>query len=788
MKLAAIDRKLVRDAWRARGQMISIALVVACGVMTVVTMRSSYESLEASRASFYQAYRFADVFASLVRAPESVARRIEGIPGVSAVATRVSFDVNLDVPGLTEPATGRLVSIPPGGPEINGIHLVAGRFPDPSRSGEVVVSNAFATAVGLGLADTLGAVINGRWERLRIVGIGMSPEFVYEIAPGQLFPDNRRFGVLWMDRGALAAAAAMVASFNDLAVVLERGGSENAVIAAIDRILDPYGSLGAYGREDQLSNRIITDELEGNRVSGTVIPAIFLGVAAFLLHIVLSRMVRTQREQIAVLKAFGYSDVAIGWHFLRFAMIAVLLGAAVGTPVGAWLGVLLVDLYTDYFQFPEMLYSVSWPLLVGAILVSAAAAALGAISAVRAALRLPPAEAMRPEAPARFRPGVLERIGLGRLFSPVGRMVLRNLERQPARAGMSALAVALSIAILLVGSFMFDSVRFMADLQYRTVQREDLMVIFAAQRPASVANDLRGLRGVSIVETFRSVPVRLRNGHRSRQVALMGMDSAGVLRRIIDADLRQRDVPAAGVVISAMLADLIDVEAGDTLRLEVLEGTQPVRLVPIVGVVDELFGLNAYMETRALNRLMREGPTASGALLRVDDDQREAVFEALKAMPAIAGVAARSDMLYNFEVQLEQSLLVSMSMLIFFAGVIAVGVIYNGARISLSERGRELASLRVLGFTRQEIAVILFGEQAAVMAMGIPLGFLIGVGLAGLLVGAFANELYRIPLVVTPSTYAFAAIVALAAAAFAGFLVRRRLNSLDLIAVLKTRE
>jgi putative ABC transport system permease protein len=786
--IGALDRKLLRDTWRVRGQVVSIALVVACGVMTVVTMRSTYESLEASRAYFYEQFAFADLFASLTRAPESVARRITSIPGVAAVETRVGFDVNLDVPGLSEPATGRLLSTPPEGPRLNRIHVVEGRLPARGRGDEVVVSSAFSNANSLALGDSLGAVINGRWERLTIVGIGMSPEFVYEVGPGQLFPDNRRFGVLWMDRDALAAAAAMEGSFNDIAVRIGRGGSEAAIIDQLDRILDPYGSLGAYGRENQLSHRIITDELEQNRVSGTVIPAIFLAVAAFLLHIVLSRLVRTQREQIAVLKAFGYTDTEIGGHFLKFALIAVTIGTVIGTTVGIWLGTLLVDVYAAFFQFPELIFQVSWPLLVGSVLVSGGAAALGALSAVRSALRLPPAEAMRPEAPTRFRPGFLEKIGLGKLLSPVGRMVIRSLERQPVRAGLSALAVAMAISILLVGSFMFDAVRFMADLQFRLIQREDITVVFAGPRSKSVRHDLFSLEGVTRVETFRTVPVRLREGHRSLQVALTGLASDGELRRVIDSDLNVRVIPSDGVILGEMLAALVGVSIGDTLRMEILEGHQPVRTVVVSGIVDDMFGLNAYMDVDAVNRLMREAPTASGAYLLVDEAHREGVYERLKRMPAIAGVATRVGILENFETQLEQNLLVSMTMLIFFAGVIAVGVIYNGARIALSERGRELASLRVLGFTRREIAVILFGEQATVTALGIPLGFLIGLFFARLIIGGFASETYRIPLVISASTYAFAAVVAVLAAVFAGLLVRRRLDRLDLIAVLKTRE
>lgn len=788
MRIAALDRKLLREVWRTRGQIISIALVVACGVMTVVTMRSAYESLRLSLDTFYERYVFGDVFASLVRAPDRVTTSIASLPGVTAVEPRIAFDVNLDVPGLVEPVTGRLLSVPAGGPAVNRVHLVTGRPPEPGRGNEVVISNAFATANGLEVGDSLGAVINGRWERLHVVGRGMSPEFVYEIAPGQIFPDNRRFGILWMDEEALSAATAMEGAFNDLVLKLGPGASVTATIDQLDRILEPWGSTGAYAREDHISHRLITDELDQSRVSGTIIPAIFLGVAGFLLHIVLSRLVRTQREQIAVLKAFGYSGSTIAGHYFRYALVAVILGSIVGVIAGIQLGQLLLGVYEEFFQFPDLIFHLSVPLLIVAVLVSGGAASFGAISAARAALRLPPAEAMRPEAPANFRPGILERIGLGGFFTPVGRMVLRSLERQPVRAGLSALAVAFSVAILLVGLFTFDAVQYMGDLQFRLTQREDVTILFTNPRPSSVRHELSSIEGISRVETFRAVAVRLRKEHRSRELVLTGLQPDGRLRRILDTELREHHVPPDGVIISEMLATLMRITSGDTLRLEILEGRRPVRPVVVTGIVDELFGLNAYMDAGALSRMMRETPSASGAYLAIDSDRLDSVNEHLKRLPAIAGVATRSAMLENFEQQLEESLLVSMSMLIFFASVIAVGVIYNGARIALSERGRELASLRVLGFTRQEIAVMLFGEQAVVTLIGIPTGFLIGLLFAVLIVQAFASETYRIPLVIRPATYAIAAIVATAAAVFAGLLVRRRLNRLDLIGVLKTRE
>lgn len=785
----ALDRKLVRELWRLRGQVVSIALVVACGVMSVVTTGSALGSLSESRDLYYREYRFADVWANVKRAPESLRPRMEAIPGVAAVQTRVVLDVTLDVPGLEEAATGRLVSIPDRRvPTLNDLHLRGGRWVSPGARGEVLVSEAFALANGLREGDELGAVINGRWERLRIVGVALSPEYVYELAEGQVFPDNRRFGVLWMGRDALAPAYDMRGAFNSVSLRLSPGASEKEVIASLDRLLARYGGFGAYGREDQGSDRVLRDELASIKVTATIAPAIFLFVAAFLLHIVLLRLVGTQRDQIAVLKAFGYTNLDVGRHYLRFALVAVMLGAGLGTAVGVWLGRGYLRMYGDFFRFPVLRYEVSWPLLAVGIGIAGGAAVLGALSAVRGAVSLPPAEAMRPEAPARFRPGVLERIGLGRLFSPAGRMIIRNFERFPVRSGISALGVAMATAILIVGSFMFDAVDFMMDQQFRFAERGDLTVIFTNPRPGAVRHDLAHVPGVTRVETFRAVPVRLRGAHVVRQTALTGLDPDGELKRVVDVDYRVARIPPGGVVLSDVLAEALGVFPGDSVTVEVLEGRRPMLRVPVAGTVGELFGINAYMDAASLNRVMGEGPTASGAYLRVDPARYGRVHDELKRMPAIAGVQSRLAMVRGFEENLGRSLLTITTLMVVFATVIAVGVIYNGARIALSERGRELASLRVLGFTRGEVSVMLLGEQATVTVLGIPAGFGLGFLMALAMVQAYRAEVFRIPLVISVYTFAFAAFVILAAALMAGLIVRRRIDRLDLVAVLKTRE
>ena len=785
----AMNLKLVREAWHLRGQLLSIALVVAAGVMTVVTLRGTYVSLATSLDMFYRDYRFGDVFAELSRAPVSLADEVAEIRGVAAVHTRVREIVNLDVPGLSESAVGLLLSIPPE-PEatLNDIHVVSGRYIDPGEPDEVLVSESFATANGLGAGDAVGAVINGRWRRLEIAGIAISPDYIGEIAPGTVFPDDRRFAIMRMNRDALAAATGMEDAFNEISLELAPSGSEAAVIEALDRVLEPYGGLGAYGRETHPSHQTVMGELEQNRVTGTMIPAIFLGVAAFLLNVVLSRIVGTQREQIAALKAFGYSNIEVGLHYLRFAMLPVLAGALFGTAIGVWLGGALTQLYGAYFRFPRLEYVIDVPLIAIAAGISVAAAALGALGAVRAAVRLPPAEAMRPEAPTRFRPGPLERLGLGRWLSASAQMILRNVERRPARSILAAVGVALSVALLVVSMFFYDAITRMLDVQFDQAQREDLALYFADTRPLRVRYDLAQLEGVTHVELFRAVPVRLSSGHVDRSTVLTGLQTDGSLRRIVDQNRQLASVPRHGVLLSEALAGILHVAVGDTLHVAVLDGRRSQFRIPVAATVDDLFGLNAYVDLATIHSLIGEPEGASGAFLRADASVMTQLNEQIKRLPVVVSAYAPETVRRTFDEMMDETLMISVTFLVVLSGILAIGIIYNGARIALSERGRELASLRVLGFTHREVAVLLLGEQGAITLLAIPLGWVIGIGFGALVLSLFDMERYRIPMVVSNQTYIFSGLIAIASAVLAGLAVRRRVYRLDLIGVLKTRE
>ncbi len=783
------DRMVIRDMWHLRGQLVATALVVMCGVASFVSMRCTYDSLRIAQAEYYQSYRFANVFAQLKRAPLSLTRRIAEIEGVAGVRARVVMGVTLDVPGLDEPASGRLVAVPERrAPMINDVHLTRGRYVEPERPDEVIASKAFATANDLELGDTLGAVINGRWQKLTIVGTGLSPEYIYEAGGGTIFPDNRRFGVLWMGETALASAFNMEGAFNDVALTLSAGAREADVIARLDDMLTRYGGLGAYGREEQLSHRFISDEIAQNRISSTYLPAIFLGVAAFLLNIVLSRLVALQRTEIGLLKAFGYSNFDVGMHYLKLAAITVLSGVVIGAAGGLYLGAQLTTVYQHYYRFPALPLAVTPEVISIGVMVSLAAATAGALSAVRRAALLPPAVAMRPEPPPTYRETVLERSGLNRILPASGRMIGRHLLRRRWHSFMSTFGIACAAGILLVGGFLLASISHLMHMQFEEVQREDVLIVFNEPASASARLEVGRLPGVLYAEPFRSVPVRFRSAHRSKRAEIIGIEHGSRLRRLVDAEGRTVDLPPDGLVVSRKLAEVLSVNAGDTLQVEVLEGTRPVRSIQISRLVDELIGLGAYMEISALNRVMREGPSISGAYLAIDEQHAGDLYTSLKNLPAVGGVAFREALLKSFQEILDRSVVTATLINIVFACIIAFGVVYNGARIALSERGNELASLRVLGFTRREVSTILLGEQAVLTLAAIPMGFSFGILLSWLLSLQLDTEFYRMPLVFTSSTFSLSLVVVLVAAAVSGALVARRLNELDLIAVLKTRE
>ena len=813
--MRVLDRKLVRDLVRLWAQALAIAMVMACGVATIILAVGAYRSLEETRSAFYDRYRFGSVFASAERAPLNLKSRIAAISGVSAVETRIVQPVLLDVQGMKEPASGIAVSLPDHRePAVNRTYLRKGRLPEPGRNNEIAVVETFATAHGFEPGDRFKAIMNGAKHELTIVGIVLSPEYIYSIGPGDMVPDQKRFGVYFMSSTALAGLFDMEGSFNDIAVSEMRNSNTKELIEELDRILRPYGGSGAYDRSDQVSNAFLDAELTQLRAMASVIPPIFLFVSAFLVNMILSRLIALEREQVGLLKAVGYGNFDIGWHYAKLVVAISLIGLLIGSGAGFWLGRGLTRLYASFFSFPFLIFKQSFDLYALAGGATIAAALAGAAKSIFSIVKLPPAVAMRPPTPTVYTSIFGRWFDFAKIFSQLTIMAIRHLVRRPVRTLFTIVGTSLSVALLITALFSYDAIDFMIDTIFFQADRQNATLTFVSDRSSDAIFTVDALPGVIQAEPFRNTQVKLRNKHRELRMTIVGLPQAGDLSRVLDVDLKPLQLPQRGLVLSERVAAKLRLRPGDPVEIELLEkgnriekvgiatlasnvsGTldistqlkEAVTGLRVTAVSQSFVGLTAYMELDALNRLMRDGRRISGARLMIDSNEIEPLYDAIKVTPIVSSIALQDKSRQKFRETIEQNITTMTTVYVALAVIITFGVIYNSARIQLSERARELASLRVFGFTKAEVSSVLLTELSIIVLLAQPVGWIAGYLFSLSVTKGFETDLFRIPLVINHSTFAWASLVVLGSAIVSALIVRRRIDRLDLIKVLKTRE
>lgn len=787
--MSALDLKLLRDLWRMRGQAFAIALVLAAAVATFVLSMGVYRSLIETRDAYYARNHFADVFVEMTRAPRSIVERVNEIPGVQRAEGSIQQYATLDFPDSTVPVRALINSVSEyGHTRLNEVTLRSGHMPRPGNTDEVVVDEAFANANALTLGSEVDALIYGSKERLRIVGIGLAPNYLYAIAPGDIIPDESRFGIFWMGEKALEAATDRTEAINTISLTLGKNASEADVVRKLDSLLAPYGGTGGYGREDHLSHAFLDSDLKGLSAMTQVIPPVFLLVSTFLVYVVLGRMIRTERTQIGLIKAFGYSDWAIGWHYLKFALVIAVLAILMGSIAGTWMGGGVTAIYGEYYRFPFLYYRISSDVFLGGAAMSAGAAALGALAGVRSAVSLNPAVAMSPPPPPVYRAGFVERLGQIAGFSAIGHMIVRHIARWPGRSAITVVGVALSIGLLFSVIQFLDSARVMLDIAFFRAQRQDMTVSFTEPQNNRAIHDLAKIEGVLRVERARAIPVKMSHGNRVERTAIESTNSGTHLTAKIDSDGQEIQLPPAGLMLSRQLADQLDVKTGDSVFIEQLGGRRTKTYQRVSAIFDDLLGTRAYAAETTLDAIARDATLAGSANLRIDSAARDQILTELNEMPVVLGVVERDAALEKFEEMIDENIFTMLFFYIFFASAIAVGVVYNSARILFSERAHELATLRVLGYHRSEVGIVLLGELALLVVVSVPFGCLIGYWLAQLMTAMFSTDLFRMPFAPDRSTYAYSALIVLAAAALTALIVARRVIGLDMVRVLKARD
>lgn len=799
--MAALNRKLARDLAHQRWQALSIALVVASGVAAYVCIRGAYDSLQGARDHYYARTRFADVWVTLARAPARVADELERIEGVAVVYPRIARAALMPLPDSPEPVAARVVSLPEhGAPPLCDLHLTEGRLPDPGRADEAALLDVFAQHRGIRLGDRVPLVLDGARRDVRVVALASSAEYVVASQEG-IVPGEDRFAVVWMREPVLAAAFDLEQSFDEVLLGLDlehsdrdvaafgvEGVHERAILHAVDAVLEPYGGRGAIPRRRQLSHYALAGELEQLSGMATTVPALFLFVAAFLLNVSLSRMIELQRPEIAVLKSLGYTAWEIGSHYLAFALLIAGVGGALGIAGGVWMGNGIIDLYLEFFRLPGEAFELTLRLVVVGLAVSFGSAVAGGIVAVRRITALAPADAMRPPTPASYRRSAISSGPWMRLLEMAGTIVLREAERSPVRVLLSAVGIAFAVGIMVVGRFQGDVITPLIEEVFEHGMREDLSVELIRPAPRQALGELAHLPGVLRVEGMRRVIARVSREGRHRDVPMLAAGDDTIMRLVVEEHGTVVETPEEGVVLTRKLAEVLGVAVGGEVDLEIQDGQRPRARLRVVGLADEMFGLWAHVSATTMSRILHEEPSFDVALLRIDDARLPELRAALSRYPGVAQIVRRRSIIESFHRQTGRSIEVMTAFMTFFAAVIAIGVVYNNMRVTLSMRARDLATMRVLGFSRREVGSVLFGEMILHLLVGVPVGLALGRWFAELMMGTIDPERYRWPLVIAPSTYAYAALTVIVSSLLCWLFVRRRLDQLDLVAVLKTRE
>ncbi|KTD81744.1 permease [Legionella waltersii] len=781
-----LNKKLFRDLFKLKGQVVTISLVVCSGISVLISSISTYQSLSQAQHRFYSDYHFADVFLTLKRAPLYMQKRIGEIPGVSQVEARIVEDVTLDLPWLQEPAIGRFISLPDSRkPNLNQLFLRKGRFLESGKSNEVLVNEGFAKANSIKPGDQIYALLNGHRQLLRIVGIVLSPEYVYAIRGQDLLPDNKHFGVFWMSHKALSAAFGMQEGFNDISLTLAPNASEKSVRHDLERLFLDYGLSITYSRKEQTSDRFVTNEINQQKIIASFIPPIFLIVASFLLNLVTGRLVQHQREQIALLKALGYTNSSIVFYYSKLVLVIVLVGTVLGIGLGAWFGKIMTLLYAEYFRFPVFNYIFSIQAAMIGVLVSFFAAGSGALKSIYQVVNLAPAVAMRPPAPPIYRTLKLEHWGLLSHFSASAKMFYRHTFRHLFRTVITSIGIALAMAIVILGLFWQDAVEYLIKTQFLMSQKQDATVSFTQQLQDKVLLELKHVDGVINAEGYRISPAQLSNQNYTEQTALFGIPPNAKLKVVLDKNENPIFIPESGLVLSQGLAERLHVTVGDWIHINMLEGNRAKTKLEVQGIVNDYVGMFAYTTNFLINRLLNEDHLINLAGISIDHQRINQLYKEIKKIPKVGSITSNTSIIQTFKETFAKHVLVFTSILAGFAIVIAIAVVYNNAIIILAERSWELSTLRVLGFTEREVSNILFYNIIFEVLLAIPMGILFGYWISWTILELMQTDWFKIPFIIEPKTYAISIIVVMISSVMSLFIIKKRIQQLNLTAVLK---
>lgn len=787
--MSSLLKKSWRDLLEARGQFISLIIIVSLGVAFYTGINATLLNLSNASETYFDEFNMADYWVDLEKIPISKLKQIEAVPGVKSAEGRIIENLSAFKEG--ENVTLRLISGAVGKEEtaINRYWLTGGRHYRADQP-ECVVEENYFKANNYRFGDTLQAYWNGKAITLKIVGTARSPEYIYALKDGsELMPDPIHFGILFVGSVYSETLFAMSQSANSLILECDENVNYDQLKVVLEKRLDDYGVYAQYPRKNQLSYAMLHEEMKGLKSVSGSFPLVFMLVAAIIIYLMMGRMVEHQRTQIGVLKAFGFSNRKVLWHFISYGILISILGSILGAVLGLFLGNWMTEMENSYFHLPLKTNRIYPELLFPAVLLTSTFCLIASYEACKKAFKLSPSEAMRPKAPPSGKAIALENFKkFWESLSFIWKMILRNMFRHKRRNFMTACGVMFGTALLLVSFGMNDTVNLLIVSQYETIQNYDLKITTSAFIPESDWHTLERLEHVTRLEPLLEIGVEMKNGSRVKTVGLTAISEDAQLYRLSDKNGKVIPLTKMGIMMPEKLANQLGIKPHENIKVKPLITGKKAMNMPYSKEIYQYIGINAFCSFDQADAFLKEGRIANAFVVRLDDlNNAESVKALLKEYKNISSVVTKTDSLKNLEANMEM-MTASLGVMVLLAGVLSIAVIYNVATISIFERQRELASLKVLGLREKELEKIIFYENYLLATIAALMGLPLGYGIGQLMSLSFESDSYSFQFIMSTSSYVYAVILSLVFAWISNQWLKKKIKKLDMIAVLKSIE
>lgn len=777
-----LNVRLLRTIRESKGQFISVAVIVALAICIYISFSMTAINMEDSVDYYYDTTKSSDIHLQLVKMPKGAVNELNTIEGVEKVQGRISFDVPLRVNDEGEKVRIRIISVPKN-ENINTLYIIKGHNIKKDIY-DIVLLEQFAKARNIKLKDEITPYINGKTYNLDVIGIAASSEYVYLMENEQsLLPAEKTFGVGYVSEEFAQSAYGYKGSYNELLIKVKDENKIDEIADTIEKKLDKYGVKRVIKKEDQLSNKVLTDKIEGINKMSSAIPILFLIVAAVIISIMISRIVKNDRTVIGVLKALGYNNLSILSHYIKYALGIGIIGALGGIISGIFLSNIMSSAFIQFFNIPIFKLRIYYIHILYSIFLTSVFCIASGFMGARPVLNIMPADSMRPEAPKDGKRIFIEKIGfIWKKIKFSWKMVIRNISRSKKRFTFLVLGLALTYGINTVPVFQSTAINSVFSLQYGEFQTMDYTIDFVHPMNEQVIKDLKNIIDTDKIEPKLEYPFEITNGWRKKTVSIIGVPKDTSFYEFKDKYNKKVSLQEEGLFITEILAQILDVKEGDKVLIKnFIPGKSDVT-IKINGIIKQHLGSNIYMDIKLMEELLIEKQMITGVSLDSEDD----VEEKLKNVKNISSIKSISDMKNSFKEFLD-SVIYTTGVYMVFGGILGFAIIYNSTIISISERSMEFSSLRVMGFDKKDIYWMIAKENFIMTIVAILIGIPIGLGMQHGIAKAFNTEMITLPVIIRPQTFIIAAIATIIFVIIAQLATLKKIYNLNFIDALKNR-